>query len=96
MVFEARIERDWALICAGDYDNCYREALNKGFRFEGHVNKGPLLYNPGRDLWATITEETTDTVPSRLNAGFSSWYFFEYPKRPNMDDPRKDMLRRDF
>lgn len=93
MVFEARLEKDYALISSGNYNDCYREALNRGFRFEGYVNKGPLLYNPGRDLWATITEETADTIPSSLNAGLRGWYFFEYPKRPNMDDPRRDMLR---
>lgn len=93
MVFEARLERDCALICSGDYDYCYREALNKGFKFEGYVNRGSLYYSPGRDLWATVTSEIVDTVPGSLNAGISSWYFFEYPKRPDMDDPRRDMLR---
>ncbi|MBS3151390.1 hypothetical protein J4443_03365 [Candidatus Woesearchaeota archaeon] len=91
MVFETRIGREWALLCAGKFDDCYKEALNIGCRVEGHVNNGLLLYNPREDRWATITQEFVD-VPPGSNPGISSWYFFEYIKRPNKDDPGRHML----
>ena len=93
MIFEARIERDWALICKGKFDECYTNALNAGFRVEGYVKRGSLLYNPRGDHWATITMETADTLPG-LSPRISNWYFFEYKtKRPDEDDPREYMLR---
>lgn len=93
MVFEARIERDWSLICSGNFERCHQDALNNGFKVEGYVIKGLLLYNPSRDAWATITTGSANDLTSTLSRGINDWYFFEYPTRPRMNDPAEYMLR---
>ncbi len=91
MIFEARIENDWALICEGTSEECCGNAFKNGFKTEGYVKRGVLLYNPRIDRWATVTQENADYTAS--NSGIKTWYLVEYAKRPDQDDPRRDMLR---
>ena len=91
MVLEMRLERDWALICSGKFDECFDGATKDGFRVEGYVNRGILLFNPRNEVWATVTQERINDISN--NSAANNWYLFEYPKRPDMDDPRRDMIR---